>query len=252
MIFIKASDLCNLTINDRKAFPMNPIPWLISIGVRPDISDLRRIGVVIVKDSHLVLSSGQHSSGYVNFRRIAHDAKALAEIGAVLVGRISWDIYPCKKIRPVDGIIGPRTMGQELALMAATDMIPREIIRLWCDMNDGVASWPDKMDFESFVPGKMFAVVDDVLTTGQAVRATIELIKNSGGQVACVAVVVDRSNGLTAEGLGVDAIIPLTKVDIRTFPSNACPLCQKQIPMVPRPGYGAEWLKDHPSYPTVP
>jgi orotate phosphoribosyltransferase len=184
-------------------------------------------------------------------RPLGASQEYLNDIGRAFADAIYTAIYS-KLINQPFGIIGPRTVGQELALTTAIHSNHWCQCRLWCEMNDGVASWHEKSDFGRWVLGHEFAVVDDVLTTGKAILATKKLIEEFGGSVSCVAVAVDRSDGaITAEGLGVERIFSLEKVSMETFKPDDCPLCDSRIPMRPLPGHGWEWLQDHPDYPVA-
>ncbi|MCL2869495.1 hypothetical protein FWF48_01645 [Candidatus Saccharibacteria bacterium] len=206
----------------------------------------------IIQGSHLVLSSGNHSSGYINLRLIADNGYLLGNIGHQLwLQIIKAGIH--RDISQPYGIIGPRTLGQEFALATAIQAGSfARLKRLWCEMDRGMASWPSKMDFADCVPGQEFVIVDDILTTGQAVLGTKKLIEDSGGIVSAVIVVVDRSNDqVTAETLGVQKLMSLAKVAIETYENADCPLCAHRVPMKRRPGYGWKWEKANPGYPMI-
>jgi orotate phosphoribosyltransferase len=193
-----------------------------------------------------VLSSKKHSSIYVRVKLLSDNADIMYNLGEMLADRIVADITN-KRMPLIDGVVGARTMGQELALMTAL-CIPFHVCRLWCNMNDGVASWPDNMDFADKVSGKNFFIVDDVRTTGKASRGVTKLIESYGGNVVGEAYVADRSTG-SSEG----DFIYLLKDGADLYDPDDCPMCHADppVPMREQPGHGAEWLELHPFYPVA-
>ena len=68
-------------------------------------------------------------------------------------------------------------------------------------------------------------VVDDILTTGGSVLETIDAVREGGGAVIGVAVLVDRSDGF-APGI---PMLALWRLEVPTYPPSECPLCASGI-----------------------
>ena len=81
-------------------------------------------------------------------------------------------------------------------------------------------------------PGEKLLVVEDVVTKGGRVQETIDIVRQNGGQVAAVGVLVDRSEGNVNFGA---PLVSLLKLHIETFAAASCPLCQAGQPVV-KPG----------------
>ena len=81
-------------------------------------------------------------------------------------------------------------------------------------------------------PGEKLLVVEDVITKGGRVQETIEIVRQNGGSVAAVGVLVDRSEGTVNFGA---PLVSLLKLHITTFAPASCPLCQAGQPVV-KPG----------------
>ena len=75
-------------------------------------------------------------------------------------------------------------------------------------------------------------VVEDVITTGGSVREVIDIVKERGGQVVGVGVLIDRSGGRIDFGVKMKNLLTL---DIKSYQPEKCPLCKKGIPVV-KPG----------------
>ena len=74
--------------------------------------------------------------------------------------------------------------------------------------------------------------MDDILTTGGSVREVIDAVSSLGGDIAGIAVLVDRSGGKTDFGLPLFSCHTAKTV---TYPPEACPLCAAGVPLV-KPG----------------
>jgi orotate phosphoribosyltransferase len=81
-------------------------------------------------------------------------------------------------------------------------------------------------------PGERFLVVEDVITTGSAVREVMQRVKEAGGEVAGVACLVNRSE--TKPELGVP-MCSLLSLPVETFSASSIPEDLQKIPAV-KPG----------------
>ncbi len=81
-------------------------------------------------------------------------------------------------------------------------------------------------------PGEKILVAEDVVTKGGRVQETIDLVRGIGGDVAGIAVIVDRSGG------GAKFDVPFRsalKLALPTYDPCECPLCKDNKP-IDRPG----------------
>jgi orotate phosphoribosyltransferase len=81
-------------------------------------------------------------------------------------------------------------------------------------------------------PGEKLLVIEDVITKGGRVQETIDIVRQNGGNVVAVGVLVDRSEGNVNFGAPV---VSLLKLHIATFAPANCPLCRAGQPVV-KPG----------------
>jgi orotate phosphoribosyltransferase len=218
---------------------------------------LNRFNAVITK-SHLVLTSGKHSDGYINLRVLAGHTDVLREIGAsiaeAITGReseLATTLSDIDIAKPVV-IVGPETLGRTLAEFTA--IAGSFGYFAWCDMKKDVdgdfAEWNPKLDFPEIINGSICYIVDDLLTTAKSVKLVKQLIEETGGKVEGVVVVVRRDQEVTAEVAGVPWLYPLLDVSgFNIYEADSCPLCAAKKPMKLRPGHGYEWIKDHEDYP---
>jgi orotate phosphoribosyltransferase len=81
-------------------------------------------------------------------------------------------------------------------------------------------------------PGERILIVDDVLTTGGSVFEVIEAVKNIGGILIGIGVLVDRSQQQIDFGVPLFSCV---KSPTTAYKPEECPLCREGIPLV-KPG----------------
>src|SRR5205085_285774 len=77
---------------------------------------------------------------------------------------------------------------------------------------------------QSLVAGTRVLVVDDILTTGGAIRECLEVAENHKAVVVGVGVLGDRSGGNIDLGVRLEAALTVTAA---TYPPESCPLCAR-------------------------
>ena len=70
--------------------------------------------------------------------------------------------------------------------------------------------------------------MDDVLTTGGSVREVLNAVRAVGGEVAGVAVLIDRTGGKAHFDAPFFACLTL---DLETYEPADCPLCANDVPL---------------------
>lgn len=76
--------------------------------------------------------------------------------------------------------------------------------------------------------GERFIVAEDVITRGGRVQETIDIVRQQGGEVEAVLVLVDRSGGKS----NIDVpLFSLIEMELKTWPPETCPLCRRGLPL---------------------
>ena len=78
-------------------------------------------------------------------------------------------------------------------------------------------------------PGERVLVAEDVITRGGRVQETIDLVREAGGAVTGVAVLVDRSGGRARFDVPLTTLLRMEPV---TYEPAVCPLCAAGVPCV--------------------
>src|SRR5437867_12997684 len=167
-------------------------------------------------EGHFELASGKHSPLYIEkFRLLERPPQTEALCRSIA----DWASHVSPQL-----VAGPTTGGI---------IISHEVARL-LGLRGIFAERKEDGPGRSFgrgfaiAPGERVLVVDDVLTTGGSVREVIEAVRDMGGDIVGVAVLVDRTGG-TAD-FGVPFFACMT-VDLPSYQAGQCPLCAKNVPL---------------------
>lgn len=176
----------------------------------------RRSGAL--HDGHFRLSSGLHSSGYLQCALVLQHPREAEMLGAGLAAHM--------KALGADTVLSPAlggiVIGQEVGRALGVRAIFAERQESALVLRRGFAL--DR--------GEKVVVVEDVLTTGLSTRETIAVATDAGAVVVGACAIVDRSNG--THGLGVPFHSLLT-IRLPTYQPESCPLCEQGLPIT-KPG----------------
>jgi orotate phosphoribosyltransferase len=176
----------------------------------------RRVGALL--EGHFRLSSGLHSTGYLQCALVLQHPREAEALGAAL-GALAAPASPDVVMSPA---LGGIVIGQEVARALG-------VRALFAERQDGAMTL--RRGF-ALVPGERVLVVEDVVTTGGSTRETIDVATASGGTVVGAASIIDRSGG--NQGLSVP-YYSLAQLLVPTYQPDACPLCAAGVPVV-KPG----------------
>jgi len=167
-----------------------------------------RCGAIL--SGHYLLSSGRHSSLYVEKARVLERP----EVAMALAREIaSW--YP-----EVDAVVAPAVGAVSLGFAVALAAGARS---LFAEREAG------RMRLRrGFVLGRgdRTLVVEDVVTTGASAREVFELVGETGADRLGVAALIDRSVG--AVGFPLRAVL---RLEAATWDPDECPLCRAAVPL---------------------
>ena len=172
------------------------------------LEELRRVGAL--KQGHFVLASGRHSDQYVEKFDLLRQPRATEQACAELVRRLGEAL-------DFDLIAGPTTGGILLAFEIGRQLgLPAAYAER---TEEGSAQRAFKRG-TAIEPGTSVLVVDDILTTGGSLRATLDAVDEAGAVTVAVAVLVDRSGGSVDFGV---PLVALAELDIETWAADELP-----------------------------
>jgi orotate phosphoribosyltransferase len=180
------------------------------------LSLFRRSGALL--EGHFKLSSGLHSSGYLQCALVLQHPVHAEALGRALAAKLSG--YGATVV--LSPAIGGLIIGQEVARALGVRAIFAERV-------DGAMTL--RRGF-SLSPADRVIVIEDVVTTGGSTRDAMEAARKSGGMVLAAGSIVDRSGSPSTLDVPFHALVALS---LPTHPPESCPLCAEGIPVV-KPG----------------
>ncbi len=183
------------------------------------IQEFRAAGALLT--GHFILTSGLHSSTYLQCARVMMDARRGERLCAALVGKLRANgagPFDLVASPAMGGVVVGYEMGRQLGVPA-----------IFFERVDGQFQLRRGFSIE---PGARALMMEDVITTGLSSRECIAAIAAEGGEPAAAGCLVDRSGGEADLGLPLTALITL---DIRNYPEDAIPPELAAIPAI-KPG----------------
>ncbi len=171
----------------------------------------------VILKGHFLLTSGLHSDIYFEKFRLLENPGILTNLVSIVLEKMN--------ITDIDYVIGPVTGGIIAAYEFARQLNCRSA---YLEKRNDIMGFYRGTPIE---PHHRILLVDDVLTTGKSVFASIDAVKNVNDNIAGIGILIDRSSDLQFEYDMYSAIA----VDAVTYKPDDCPLCREGIPLI-RPG----------------
>ncbi|HEX3282511.1 MAG TPA: orotate phosphoribosyltransferase [Pyrinomonadaceae bacterium] len=170
------------------------------------IEKFRQTGALL--EGHFLLTSGLHSSVYLQCALVLQDPRTAEEFGKAIASHFRDAGIQTVASPAIGGIV----IGHEVARALGARFI-------WTERENG------KMILRrgfSVAPGEKILVVEDVVTTGGSTRETIVALQSLGADVGGAASIIDRSSG--AADVGVPRIA-LATLDVPAVEPAVCAAC---------------------------
>ena len=180
------------------------------------IDRFRQTGALL--EGHFQLSSGLHSSVYLQCAIALQATRDAIEFGAAIA-----DLIRDQKIETVASpAIGGLVIGYEVARQLGVRFI-------WTERENGIMTLRRGFTLRA---AERLLVVEDVITTGGSTRDTIDVLRANGGDVIAAASIIDRSGGRADVGV---PRISLAQLDVAAVSPDECEACRRGEPVV-KPG----------------
>ena len=168
-------------------------------------------------EGHFVLSSGLHSSKYIQCAKLLSFPHKAEKICKSLAGKIK------KKFKKFDLILSP-AMGGIVIGYEIGRLLKKETI--FCERVKG--KFQLRRGFQ-IKKGSKVLIIEDVITTGKSSMECVKLIKNSKAKLMGFATIIDRSskNNLKIK----KNIVSHLKISVPTYKKNKIPNELKLIPI---------------------
>jgi orotate phosphoribosyltransferase len=200
------------------------------------IDILKKVGAVIT-DSHIVGTSGRHMSVYINKDALYPHTKEVSRVCELFAEKF--------KNAEVDVVAAPSLGGIVLETWTAhylSQLNSREVLGVYTE-KDAEKNQIFTRGYDKLVAGKNVLVIEDLTTTGGSVAKVVTSVKNAGGNVVGVCVMVNRDPEIVnSEKLGFP-FDSLAVLKAESWDEADCPLCKKNVPINTTVGHGKKFLE---------
>ena len=189
------------------------------LSLKKSLNILKKTDALL--EGHFVLSSGLHSSKYIQCAKLLSYPDKAQSICKSLANKIK------KNFKKIDLILAPAmggvVIGYEIGRLLKIETI-------FCERVNG--KFTLRRGF-SIKKNSKVLIIEDVITTGKSSLECVQLIKKSKASLVGFASIIDRSTKKTLKIK--QKIISHLKIDVPTYKPNQLPKELKVIP-VTKPG----------------
>jgi orotate phosphoribosyltransferase len=171
------------------------------------LDEFRAAGALL--EGHFILSSGLHSSRYLQCARVLMDPARAARLCAALASEVRQIVAGTVDL-VASPAMGGVIVGYEMARQLGVPAVFFERV-------DGTLTLRRGFNIPA---GARVLMVEDIVTTGLSSRECIAGIAAEGGVTVAAACLIDRSGGKA--GIGVP-LAALARLDIPTYPADRLP-----------------------------
>lgn len=171
------------------------------------LAEFRAAGALL--EGHFVLSSGRHSSRYLQCARVLMDPMRASRLATALAASIPRELRSRIEVvvsPAMGGVIVGHEMGRALGVNAIFVERPTGTFEL-------------RRGFR-LEPGQKVLLVEDVVTTGLSSREAMEAVEQAGGEVIAAAALVDRSGGRAEFPV---PFVPLIRLAVPSYAPDELP-----------------------------
>ena len=177
-------------------------------------------------EGHFILSSGLHSSKYIQCAKLLSYPSKAEKICKSLAFKIK------KNFKKFDLILAPAiggiVIGYEIGRILRKETIFCERVKGKFTLRRGF----------KIKKGSKVIIIEDVITTGKSSMECVKLIKKSNATLVGFATIIDRSSKKTLKIK--KKIISHLKIDVPTYKSNKLP---KELDLIPISTPGSRFIK---------
>ena len=191
---------------------------------KKSLNILRKTNALL--DGHFVLSSGLHSSKYIQCAKLLSFPSKAEKICKSLASKIK------KKFKKFDLILAP-AMGGIIIGYEIGKLLKKETI--FCERVNG--KFVLRRGFK-IKKGSKVLIIEDVITTGKSSLECVKLIKKSKASLVGFAAIIDRSS---KKSLKIKkGIVSHLKINVPTYKKNKIP---KNLKLIPITTPGSRFIK---------
>ena len=177
-------------------------------------------------EGHFLLSSGLHSSRYLQCAKVLmHPERA-----ALLCRALADKVIDAVGAGGIDVVVAPAMGGVVVGYEMARQL---GVPGIFTERVDGEFAFRRGFDLE---PGARVLMAEDIVTTGKSSRECIEAINAAGGKTVAASCLIDRSDGdVSFSDMGDIPLVSLTGLKVPSYAADDLPPDLAAIPAI-KPG----------------
>jgi len=187
-------------------------------------------------DDHFVGTSGRHLDVYINKDALYPHTKQTSRMGELFAEK--------NRDLAIDVVAAPALGGIILSTWTAfhlSKLKNREILGVYTE-KDTQKNQIFTRGYDELVKGKNVLVIEDLTTTGGSVKKVVDSVRNVGGNVVQVCVMVNRDPELVnSDTIGVP-FSSLAVLKAESWDESDCPMCKNGVPINTTVGHGKKYL----------
>ncbi len=169
-------------------------------------------------NGHFELRSGLHSNQFFQCALVLQYPRIAGQLCEALVEKMKAELKDLKVDTVIAPAMGGITIGHDVARALGVRFI-------FVEKEDNAL----KLRRFKITPGERFVIAEDVVTRGGRVQETIDIVKEHGGEVAAVGILVNRSGG---KARFEAPLVSLLDIEPVTYDPSDCPLCKEGLELV--------------------
>lgn len=165
-------------------------------------------------DGHFELPNGKHVQSYIDTDIVIQYPSLSTKIATALAGLFD---------KKIDVVFSPSS---ENAILAGEVARIKNARAICATQENGRMALKDSLIIR---PNETVLIVDNVMMTGRKIMQAMQLLTPLHVHILGVAVIVDRSNGVTLENTPLRALLTYP-LDI--YEKEDCPMCKDNFPLI--------------------
>jgi orotate phosphoribosyltransferase len=169
-------------------------------------------------NGHFELRSGLHSDQFFQCALVLQYPRIAGQLCEALVEKMKAELQDLEVDTVIAPAMGGITIGHDMARALGVRFI-------FVEKEDNLL----KLRRFKIKEGERFLLAEDVVTRGGRVQETLDIVKEHGGVVAAIGILVNRSGGKAA----FDApLVSLLEIEPVTHEPATCPMCEQGLELV--------------------
>ncbi len=197
----------------------------------------------IMRDDHFVLTSGKHSSVYINKDALYPHVQQTAQIGKLMAETCAHLKIDTVVAPALGGIILSQWVGYYLSKLESSQKRKkkRQVHSVFAE-KDGEGGFIFTRGYDQFITGRDVLVLEDLTSTGGSVKKVVGAVREYRGNVSGVCVMVNRNPQEVSSKMFDAPFFSLGELPSKAYDEKDLPEEIKKRPVNTAVGHGKEYL----------